>query len=74
MEYLDRVVETCIDANRKSLKYRDAKAWDNRKAKISKRHKPRGKAYKRIVSIESKAEFNRLVDFSEDLKLKLGLR
>jgi len=72
MDYLTRVEQACIDANRKSLKYRDHKAWDNRKSKIAKRHKPRGRAYKKVVQNERRAMYDRLCGSVDRLRIKLG--
>ena len=55
MNYLDRVVETCIAANNKSM--RQPSGWDNKKKKSMKQYLPRGQAYRRVVERENMAWF-----------------
>lgn len=63
--YTQNLNQTLIKASRKAFLYGDGKAWDNRKAKICRRHMPRGKAYRRMVNMDWKRAcegFGRLVE------------
>jgi len=53
LSYLDRVSETCISANKKSMS--QPSGWDNKKRKNMRRYLPRGKAYKVVADAEWKA-------------------
>lgn len=68
MKYLDRVAETCIAANAKSMK--QVGGWDNKKRKTAKQYMPRGKAYKRVARMEDLAFWNASKSFLSDANLK----
>ena len=66
-DYMQNLDEQLVRMNRKALKHKDGKAWDNKKAKVSKMHKPRGKAYikmhnirMRVISLNMRAAFEGL--------------
>lgn len=52
--YNENLNKNLKDNNRKALKYGDGLAWDNKKAKTSRLYKPRGRAYRRLDSIETR--------------------
>ena len=58
MNYLDRLGDLRMSASKKAYKYGDGKAWDNRKMKIYFRHCPRGKAFKKIMAMDHKAQWD----------------
>ena len=62
MDYFENMENLLLSANSKALRLGDAKAWDNRKAKVYKRHTPRGKAYKKLDSLRMKGSFDLLME------------
>ena len=55
MNYLDRVAETCIAANKKAMN--QPSGWDNKKIKNMRQYLPRGKAYKKLRQKEWQAQY-----------------
>lgn len=66
LDYLDRVSETCIAANKKAMN--QPGGWDNKKTKNMHRYLPRGKAYKRLVNMEWEAMSIRLEQSCKNIK------
>lgn len=66
--YMEIIVKTLDDANRKALWYGDGKAWDNRKKKIYARHTPRGNVYQRLREQEWKSMYNKMLQLISDVK------
>lgn len=74
--YLERLSETVIRANYKSLIHARsgvkgaAHAWDKVKGKNCRRYEPRGNAYKRIVQLERDSGFARMKTLLEEFGVK----
>ena len=47
--------EVLIDMNRKAFRYGDGKAWNNKKIKVAKMHRPRGKVWMKLYKQQRKA-------------------
>lgn len=62
MNYLENVYSTAIAVNSIAFRYRDGKAWDNKKKKTVKRHYPRGEAFRKVAAMARLAEYQKLID------------
>ena len=71
--YTNKINCALGDYSRKAFAYRDAKAWDNRKAKAYKHIVPRGKVFKRLMQQEWQAITKPLFDIANELNAKYKL-
>lgn len=69
MQYFTNVAKHLEAISDKARNQGDGKAWDNAKAKASKRHLPRGKVYQRLTQLErtrwwdeTKADVKKITD------------
>jgi len=60
--YFENLNSAIINNNKKSFKYRDGKAWDNKKKKTAKSHMPRGKMYRRFMDMQWRGVCSQLTD------------
>ena len=67
MSYLDNLLSSLRDANKKSLKYGDGRAWENVKVKNAKRMLPRGKAFTKLINKQLTSKYNNLKSSTEKL-------
>ena len=68
MNYMGRLVESMIEANRKSYLYGCGKSWDNVKKRTKARMMPRGGVFNRLYEMErvsilnlNKSEYDELI-------------
>ena len=71
--YTDNINKALGEYSRKAFAYRDAKAWDNRKAKAYKRIVPRGKVFKMLMNQEWQATTKPLIQLANELGIKYKL-
>ena len=71
--YTETINSTLGDYSKKAFLYRDAKAWDNRKAKAYKRIVPRGRVFKRLMNQEWQAITKPLFNIANELNAKYKL-
>ncbi len=73
--YLQNLEDTLIEGSAKALRYRGqgyGKAWDNRKGRINRTCRPRGKAILKVWDNEWKAMFKRTEAFLKGIKSDAG--
>ncbi len=61
-EYIDKIDKTIIRISERALRHKNGKAWDNAKVKADKRHRPRGKVFRKMLHREISAEMKKHVE------------